>query len=94
MSDIRFLAFKHRNNQKWFTKFNAFFNALGPKREIVCVCFLDQRCAEEAEEEGRGNERRGFKGGRTQGEGCSTYVCTYTLVVHTTILGFEKAQAL
>ena len=65
-------------------KFNAFFSALGPKREIVCVCFLDQRRAEEEAEEGRGNERRGFKGGRTRGEGCSTYVCTYTLVVHTT----------
>ena len=82
-----------KKQPKMVQKFNAFFSALGPKREIVCVCFLDQRRAEEAEE-GRGNERRGFKGGRTQGEGCSTYVCTYTLVVHTTILGFEKAQAL
>ena len=75
-------------------KIQRFFQRTGSeKRNSVCVCFLDQR-VEEAEEEGRGNERRGFKGGRTRGEGCSTYVCTYTLVVHTTILGFEKAQAL
>ena len=79
---------------KMVPKIKSIFQRTGSeKRNSVCVCFLDQRAEEEAEE-GRGNERRGFKGGRTRGEGCSTYVCTYTLVVHTTILGFEKAQAL